>query len=317
MYMAGNRLQSSSTNYLNHNLKMSISVTVCTPAYNRASLLDRLYQSLCRQTCKDFEWLVVDDGSTDETLKLLQKFKEDKKIPVRYFSKPNGGKHTAVNLGVKEAKGGLFFIADSDDYLPEDSIEVVLSFGREIIEASKNGQSKDWGGVCGLDGLENGQIVGTGLPFEQLDTTVIEIRDKYAVQGDMKEVYLTSVMREFPFPEIPGERFCPEALIWNRIATKYKLRFFNRVIYIADYQSDGITSGITRVRMKSPVATMMTYAEWFDQNISFKKKIRMAINYWRFAFCAKNRSVRISSWGNLLLPLGLLMHLNDKRKIKL
>lgn len=296
---------------------MSISVTICTPTYNRASLLNRLYQSLCRQTCKDFEWLVVDDGSTDQTLELLQKFKDEKKISVRYFSKSNGGKHTALNLGVKEAKGDLFFIADSDDYLPEDSIEVVLSYGRDIIEVSKSAKSKEFGGVCGLDGFVNGQIVGTGLPIEQLDTTAIEIRDKYAVQGDMKEVYLTSVMREFPFPEIQGECFCPEALIWNRIARKYKLRFFNRVIYMVEYQMDGITSSITRARMKSPVATMMTYSEWFDLNISFKKKIRMAINYWRFAFCARHRSVKISSWGNFLLPVGLLMHLNDKRIAKL
>lgn len=279
-------------------------------------MLCRLYQSLCNQTCKDFEWLIVDDGSSDNTLDVVESFDAEHKISIRYFSKQNGGKHTAVNFGAKVAKGELFFIADSDDYLPAYSVATILKYGKEITVANSFSQQTIFGGVCGLDGYEGGRIVGSGLPKDVMDSTVIEIRDKYTVHGDLKEIYLTSVMREFPFPEIEGERFCPEVLVWNRIAQKYKLRFFNKIIYIVEYQGNGLTAGITKARMKSPVATMMTYSEWFDLDISFKKKVRMAINYWRFAFCTRKRSVKIASWGNLFIPIGFLMYLNDKRKIR-
>lgn len=328
-------------------------ITIFTPTYNRADLLPRLYKSLCEQKIDSgfdsdsnfdfdsdsnfdlpFEWLIVDDGSTDNTEEVVNGFIAEQRIPIRYYKKANGGKHTAINYGAKLAKGELFFIADSDDYLPKDAIFNVISAWKSLdggddldldddsdVSAdvrrskSRSVSKLEFGGVCGLDGFDDGRIVGSGLPQEILDTTTIELRDKYGVTGDMKEVFLTSVMREFPFPEIYGERFCPEALVWNRIGTKYKLRFFNKVIYTAEYQEGGITAGITRARMKSPVATMMTYAEWFNYDISLKKKLRMAINYWRFAFCTSNRDVKIASWGNLLAPLGYLMHLRDRWKI--
>lgn len=286
-----------------------IPITIFTPTYNRADLLPRLFASLCTQTCKEFEWLIIDDGSTDNTNEVVKGFEAD--FPIRYKKKPNGGKHTAINLGTKLAEGELFFIADSDDYLPCDAVENVLKAWRGVE------QKVHFGGVCGLDGYEGGKIVGSGLPQDIMDATYTDIRSRYGVTGDMKEVYKTSVMREFPFPEIEGECFCPEALIWNRIAKKYPLRYFNKIIYMADYQEGGITAGITRARMKSPIATMMTYAEWFEMDIPFKQKLRNAINYWRFAFCTSNRQARITSWGKLLAPVGYLMHLNDKRKIEL
>lgn len=285
-----------------------MTVTIFTSTYNRADLLPRLYYSLCQQSCKDFDWIIVDDGSTDNTNELIEEFCKENKIIIHYYKKNNGGKHTAINYGVKLAKSELFFIVDSDDYLPHDSIYNVLNIWRTMPKDS----ACNWGGLCGLDASKNGCIIGSGLPAEILDTSVLEIRDKYGVVGDLKEIYLTSVLKEFPFPEIPGENFCPEILIWNRIAKQYKLRFFNKVIYIAEYQKKGISSKIVRARMLSPIATMMTYAEWFEYNISLKKKIRVAINYWRFAFCTSDRRVRIASWGKLLAPLGFLMHLKDK-----
>ena len=132
----------------------------------------------------------------------------------------------------------------------------------------------------------------------------------------MKEVFRTSVLREFPFPEIKGERFCPEVLVWNRIASKYKLRHINKIIYLVEYQQDGITSAITRSRMNSPIASTMTYAEMLDYNISLKWKIRSAINYWRFKYCIKNKSLKASTvkwYWRLFQLVGLLMHLKDNR----
>lgn len=272
-------------------------ITVFTPAYNRAHLLPRLYESLCRQTYKYFEWVVVDDGSVDETAELFSSnvnvndnenfnssiFPSFNSFKVRYFYQQNGGKHRAINRGVKEARGELFFIADSDDMLPPDALEIVAKVYEDIKD------NPTFAGVCGLDGTFDGKVIGSGLPADVIDDTSIVVRSKMGVTGDMKEVFRTSVLKEFPFPEIEGERFCSEALLWNRIATKYKLRYFNQVIYLAEYQSDGITAGIVKARMNSPVASMMTYLEMTQfKEVPVKEKIKAAINYWRFRLCAHN-----------------------------
>ena len=299
-------------------------ITVFTPTYNRAHLLPRLYESLCRQTFTDFEWVIVDDGSSDGTSQLFHpndNVNDNEgsslnpifnSIKVRYFYQENGGKHRAINRGVKEAQGELFFIADSDDILPPEALQTVA----EVYSHIKN--DKSFGGVCGLDGKFEGGIIGSGLPQEVMDVNSIDLRIKHGVTGDMKEVFRTSVMKEFPFPEIPKERFCPEALVWNRIATKYKLRYFNKIIYLAEYQEDGITSGIVRARMKSPVASMMTYAEMTTFDIPFMQKVKAAINYWRFwctttSLPTREGAPRLRWWWYWTWPLGRMMHLRDSR----
>lgn len=286
-------------------------VTIATPTYNRAALLPRLYQSLCRQSCKDLEWLVVDDGSTDSTESVVNGFIRDGILPIHYLRKSNGGKHTAVNLAVKEARGELLFIADSDDWLPETAIADTLDVYSQVKD------DPDFCGVCGLDQYADGTIVGSGLPQPTIDASPLEIRGKWGVTGDLKEVFRTDILRRYPFPEIPGERFCPEALVWNRIGLKYQLHYFNKPIYTVEYQSDGLSNTITIARMNSPIASMMTYSEWFDFAPSFTAKLRMAINYWRFAFCttSKNR-IRIARWGRLPLPLGWLLHIKDRATVK-
>lgn len=297
-------------------------ITVFTPTYNRAHLLPRLFESLCKQTFKDFEWVIVDDGSVDDTKEVVDKFlvhsfqflddSDKASFPIRYFYQENGGKHRAINRGVKEAKGELFFIADSDDILPPDALETVAGIYKEIKDDTS------FAGVCGLDGTFEGKVIGSGLPQDVIDDTSIAVRFKLGVTGDMKEVFRTDVLKEFPFPEIEGERFCPEVLVWNRIATKYKLRYFNQIIYWAEYQNDGITSGIVRARMKSPIASMMTYAEMAEyNNVPFIARVKSAINYWRFRFCSDNKKPPKLSWlYHWTMPLGLFFHLLDERKLK-
>jgi glycosyltransferase involved in cell wall biosynthesis len=288
-------------------------ITVFTPAYNRAHLLPRLFESLCKQTYKDFEWVIVDDGSVDDTRSVVEQFSQYSTLntnTIRYFYQENGGKHRAINRGVKEARGELFFIADSDDTLPPDALEKVSG----IYEGIKD--YPIFAGVCGLDGTFDGKVIGSGLPEEVIDDNSIAVRFKLGVTGDMKEVFRTSVLKEFPFPEIEGERFCPEVLLWNRIATKFKLRYFNQIVYLAEYQDDGITAGIVKARMKSPVASMMTYAEMTQYiDVPLKEKVKAAINYWRFRFCsdAKEKPA-LKWWYHWTMPIGWGMHLKDKRR---
>ena len=180
--------------------------------------------------------------------------------------------------------------------------------------------------------MNGGSIIGTGFSKEvhllniklsnhinigYIDVTTRDVRFKLKVDGDMKEVFRTSVLREYPFPEIKGERFCPEVLVWNRIASKYKLRYINKIIYLVEYQKDGITSAITRSRMNSPITSTMTYAEMLDYDISLKWKIRSAINYWRFRYCIKNKALKapdVKWYWRLFQIIGLLMHLKDNRE---
>ena len=286
-------------------------ITVFTPAYNRAHLLGRLYESLCSQTYRDFEWIVVDDGSKDNTEEVVKGFIQEGKIDIRFFKQENGGKHRAVNRGVEEAKGELFFIADSDDWLLPVSLETVAKVYEPI------SGKKEYAGVCGLDVFEDGTVIGGGMPAEQIDCNSLDIRSKYHVRGDLKEVFRTEVLREIPFPEIPGERFCPEVVVWNRISQKYVLRYFNKPIYQVEYQPEGITAAITRYRMQSPVASCICYQEMTEKDISFRQKVRSAINYWRFRFCSSpNKFPRLSWKWIWCAPIGYLMHLNDLRKNK-
>lgn len=285
-------------------------ITVFTPTYNRAKLLERLYKSLCTQTHKDFEWIIVNDGSKDNTDEVAHFFIAEKKINILYIKQENGGKHRAINRGVKEAKGELTFIADSDDWLLPNSLETVA----ETYQGIAN--DKTFAGVCGLDVYSDGTIIGGGMPQDVIDCNAIDIRMIHHVVGDLKEVFKTDVLREFPFPEVEGERFCPEVVVWNRIAKKYMLRYFNKPIYMVEYQPEGITSTITKARMKSPIASTTCYQEMMEFDIPLKTKIRSAINYWRFRFCGSHHTFpQLPLKWLWTMPIGWAMHLNDLRKL--
>ena len=291
-------------------------ISILTPTYNRGELLLPLYDSLKNLTFKDFEWLIVDDGSEDDTeqyaLSWIAHNIENTEFPIRYIKKSNGGKHTAINRGVREANGELILILDSDDTLPSDSLATIAQYFEQCKDY------KDCAGVCGLMAHHDGQLIGTGFPKEPMYESALQFRyaKKGNVTGDLLEVYKTSVMREFSFPEIENEKFCPESLVWNRIANKYKLFCFNKVIYYRDYLEGGLTSKIVRIRMNSPIASTMTYAEMLDYNISLKWKIRSAINYWRFKYCIKNKSLKapaVKWYWKAFQIIGLIMHLKDNK----
>lgn len=291
-------------------------ISILTPTYNRGKLLLPLYESLKNLTFENFEWLIVDDGSEDDTeqyaLSWIAHNIQNAEFPIRYIKKSNGGKHTAINRGVREANGELILILDSDDTLPADSLATIAQY----YEQCKG--YEDCAGVCGLMAHHDGQLIGTGFPKDPMYESALQFRyaKKGNVTGDLLEVYKTSVMREFPFPEIENEKFCPESLVWNRIANKYKLFCFNKVIYYRDYLEGGLTSKIVRIRMNSPIASTMTYAEMLDYNISLKWKIRSAINYWRFKYCITNKSLKapaVKWYWKAFQIIGLIMHLKDNR----
>ncbi len=299
-------------------------ITVFTPAYNRAHLLPRLYESLKAQTFQDFEWIIVDDGSTDDTEEVVKDWLQPEGggnnfLPleginggIRYIKQPNGGKHRAINRGVQEARGELFFIVDSDDKLPPASLERIAHYYGQV-----SGDTH-FAGVCGLKCYFDGRQVGGEQLFDITDCSMLDIRLKHNIKGDMAEVFRTDVLRELPFPEHEGERFCPEDLVWNRISQKYIMCFFHEPIYECEYQSDGLTAKIIKIRMDSPIASATHYKELNTYNIPFKEKVKAAINYWRFSFCAQSKKQlpKLPWFWYWTMPLGLAMHLLDKKNIK-
>lgn len=290
--------------------------TVFTPTYNRAHLLNRLYKSLCAQIYKDFEWIIVDDGSIDNTEEVVNGFIEERRIQIRYYKQKNGGKHRAINRGLKEASGELFLIIDSDDSIPSNSLEIISRYYQDI----RN--NEEFGGVSGCISSHSMKDI-TSFPPQKtenrvIDCNALDIRYKYNVVGDLAEVFRTSVLKEYLFPEIDGELFCPEALVWNRIAKKYIIHYFNEIVYYRDYLEGGLTDRIIKIRMQSPVATVTCYAELLHSDIPFVQKVKTSINYWRFRFCVdKGKVIPAIGWcWNIFAPIGYLMHQRDKKTTK-
>lgn len=212
-------------------------ITIFTPTYNRKDLIERLYQSLLSQTQKNFEWLVVDDGSTDNTEKYFSEIlSKPQSFPIRYIKQENGGKHRAINNGVKRASGKLFFIVDSDDYLTEKAVEKINQWAATLDNSHK------WAGIAGLRGLSRNRILGQHNSTSKFIDAKNSERRKYYLLGDKAEVYFTDILKQYPFPEISGENFISEEIVWNAIARDgYYIRWFNEIIYICSYLEGGLT----------------------------------------------------------------------------
>lgn len=252
-------------------------VTIFTPAYNRGHLLNRLYKSLLVQTMNDFEWVIVDDGSIDETEIIVKEFIEENIIKITYYKQTNSGKHIAINNGVGLAKGELFFIVDSDDFLTPNSLEKVKEKYLQVKD------KPDFAGVAGRKGYSETEFIGSKDAYSDIFASALEFRYKYNKKGDMAEVVKTSVLKEFLFPVIPHEKFCTEGLVWFRIAKKYKMLWFSEIIYIAEYLEGGLSNNIFKVRKNSPQYATLFYSELERMDIPLLQKLKSNINFWRFA----------------------------------
>lgn len=281
-------------------------ITIFTPVYNRAKIINKLYESIKQQTFKNFEWLVVNDGSTDDINEVMNQIKGEASFPVRYYIQPNGGKHRAINKGISLANGELFFIVDSDDIILPDALEWLNYYYEQV----KN--DKRFAGVSGYRCLPNHDEVYIRPKADVLDCTNLDFGFKYNQIGGTAEAYKLSILKQYPFPEIEGEKFCAESLVWNRIAQNYMIRFFNKQIYVWNYLPDGLTNGMIRNRRNSSTYAMMNYSELLTMNISLKWKIKYAINYWRFWFVKNHKQeFNLSPVWYLLLPIGYLYYRKD------
>ncbi|MDB7984035.1 glycosyltransferase family A protein [Faecalicoccus pleomorphus] len=249
-------------------------ITVLTPTYNRGQLLQKLYKSLCDQDYKDFEWIIIDDGSEDNTRKYVEQMKKAAVFSISYYKKENGGKHTALNYAYQFIQTPLTFIVDSDDFLTSDAI----SYIEEIY--IKYRQEKDLCGFSFLRAKQGGGYLSTsGVPQDGMKESYVECRINRHISGDMAEVWYTHCLKEYPFPEFQGEKFLGEDIIWVRMSQKYKMRFFNHIIYISDYLEDGLTSNRRKHNIKSPNGCVARAEAFLDSGACITTKIKSMLQY--------------------------------------
>ena len=263
-------------------------LTIFTPTYNRYHLIDNLYQSLLVQTNHNFEWLVIDDGSTDDTEAYFQNLlKQQQPFEIRYVRQPNGGKHRAINKGVSLAQGELFFIVDSDDYLTPDAVSKVYQWNDSLDSSTK------WAGFAGLKGFSVDKHVGGRHSKNFIDAKNNE-RHQLNLEGDKAEVYFTSVLKKYPFPEFEGEKFISEEVVWNAIARDdYYLRWFNEIIYICEYLEGGLTKDYSKYR-KNPLGALAWAKGQIKTYPQSKKKQALAIGIYTDALKQQKSFYQIS-----------------------
>ena len=275
-------------------------ITVFTPAYNRGYSLPRTFDSLQSQTYRDFEWIVVDDGSSDNTRELCEDFARAATFPMRYYRQENSGKHVAINLGANVADGGWFVILDSDDWLPERGLEVSARYIKQIEDDNR------FAGVVGLRGTDEEHLLwihGTSpddltargrrvLEREYIDATSKEYRYKLKIPGDRAEIVRTSLMRAHPFPVFDGERFMSEGLLWQALSDEgYLFRWFNEITYCGNYLEDGLSKNVGSAYSNSPKGTAYLKNQMLGSRIPLTRKPREAVSYIRFGRAA-GESVR-------------------------
>ena len=232
-------------------------VTIFTPTYNRKKELESLYHSLTQQTDMDFEWLVVDDGSSDDTKTYINKLIKSKKINIRYIYKENGGKQSAYNLGLIETKGDIFVCIDSDDILDKKAVEIIKKDFKKL--------PKDTAGYAYLQGYisDQNKIIGTDFKGNK-KAYYYDVYGKLGVTGDKLIVFKTNIAKEYPFPMFQGEKFVPEALVYNRIAKEYMLNLSDEVLAYKEYLPGGYSNNYFNLVKRNPKGNTLYFKEKYN-----------------------------------------------------
>lgn len=259
-------------------------LTIFTPAYNRAYTLKRTYQSLLNQKCKDFIWLIVDDGSIDNTAELVKEWqKQNNGFDIQYIYKKNGGMHTAHNTAYENINTELNICIDSDDCLAENAVEIIW-------EAWKKVKDKNYAGLIGLDADLNGDIIGKGFPENMRETTLMGY---YASggEGDKKLIYRTDIIRQYPpYPVFKGEKYVALGYKYRLIDQNYKLAVLPEILCNVEYQVDGSSGTMWKQYLKNPKGFAFWRKVCMQYPESNKRKVLDCIHYCSSSFLAKNRN---------------------------
>jgi glycosyltransferase involved in cell wall biosynthesis len=254
-------------------------VTVITPTYNRSRVLRRLYESLCRQTSQSFEWLVIDDGSTDETPQLLAAWTRHAPFPLRWVREANAGKHIALNAAYERIATPYVAMMDSDDWYTDDGLEVLVRHW----DAIPGAQRHEFASVEGTTVYPDGTPTMARFPSDVFDCDALTMTTRYGLRGDTMGMFRTDVLISYPFPEYEG--YVIEGLVWNRIAARYRTRFVNEVVAFKEYQPDGL-SDWTAAKVISAARGFRQFNEellWSPIRLPMAQRLRAYANFVRFS----------------------------------
>lgn len=290
-------------------------ITVFTPSYNRKYCLHHLYRSLCEESCQDFVWLIVDDGSTDNTRELVSEWILENKIKIQYIYKENGGMHTAHNVAYDHIYTELNICIDSDDRIAQGAIESILKCWDQVKDNPKIA------GLVGLDVDLEGKVLGTKLPEDIKVTKFHHLYQKYGVLGDKKIVLRTDIAKSMPrYPEYKEERLVPLSYLYYEIDKQYDYACFNEIWAEIDYQADGSSATINKQYFKSPKGFRFAKFHEYQQCTIFKYRVRALVHYGFTSLILKDYGFFLKSPNPILslvlLPLSYYFYLSKKSKLK-
>lgn len=280
-------------------------ITIFTPAYNRAKTLVRLYNSLLNQPVDVFEWLIVDDGSTDETRSVVEGFIEHNKINIRYIYKTNGGKHTALNIGMQNAEREYFVCIDSDDYMAEnavqDMMDCIRAFHPDGIIAYKSEEGKTG-------------IIGDEFPKDMKSATLFSLINNYSCSGDRTLIHKTEILYDIHIPEPSDVKFFPETYIYDRFDGKYESVLLRKSICICEYMENGYSANFRMLMINNSTAMKWFYAERLEMDCTFKQRFTFAFRYIGFSLLSKSKEGRYTGKYKWILlpaiPAGIAMYMD-------
>ncbi len=286
---------------------MRPTLTVFTPTYNRAYTLHLCYESLLRQTCNDFIWLIIDDGSTDGTKDMVENWINIGEIKIKYHFQENQGMHGAHNSAYSLIDTELNVCIDSDDYMPDDAVEKILSFWRMY-------GSEEYAGIVGLDADQSGKVIGTRMPENLKASRLGELYSLYKVKGDKKLVYRTELTRNTPpYPLFPGEKYCPLSYKYILIDQHYLLLIMNETLCHVEYLEDGSSLNMINQYKKNPKGFSFFRKVAMEHAPNFKEEFRESMHYVSSNLMIRNFRFLIESpkffTTFFAIPLGIVLYL--------
>ena len=285
---------------------MKPQLTIFTPSYNRAYTLHKCYQSLKHQTNSNFKWLIVDDGSTDNTRQLVESWIEESKLDIKYIYQENQGMHGAHNTAYENIETELNICIDSDDYMPYDAVENILKFWN-------NNKRLDLAGIAGLDAYEDKLVIGTEFPPNLKESTLFDLYNKYGVKGDKKLVYRSELTKKYVYPVFEGEKYVGLDYKYKKIDETHKLALMNKVICVVEYMEDGSSNNMLNQYRRNPKG----FAFYRIENMKNPKgkllyKLKENIHYVSSSLISKNKKFIYESPCKILtiisIPIGFILY---------
>jgi glycosyltransferase involved in cell wall biosynthesis len=287
-------------------------LTIFTPTYNRAYILHQCYESLLRQTYKDFKWLVIDDGSSDNTRDLVQKWINEGIIPIEYFYQENQGMHSAHNAAYRLIDTKLNTCIDSDDYMPDDAVEKIIAFWKEK-------GSRKYAGIAGLDITKGGEIIGTKFPDNLKEITLSGFYARGG-RGDKKLVYRTEVINSYPeYPLFEGEKYVSLGYKYLLIDQDYKMLILNEPLVIVEYMPDGSSLNMFRQYIKNPKGFIFIRKVGMKYAYSYRRRFVECIHYVSSSIMLGNKKFLAESPCKLTtflaIPFGIALYFYIRQKV--